>query len=263
LYPTETPNKDTMRILITGAAGYLGQQLLKQLAHHELTGTDIVQPPSLPNGVKWVTSDITDEDAVRDLPRDHDAIIHTVALVRGRQNMPISRFLSVMVGGTWNMLEAARINNVPRFVHVSSIVAGGWPSVPTFGISSGDVFPLSAGDLKYGLSKRLAETIGNSYTAIFDNTAVAHIRPAVIAGDGANPDPKKEGTGPFIHVAVQDVARAIRMCVENETPVRGAYSIIAARADSGYNWQEALDAFGFKAEHNWDDIPIREQSPSK
>jgi len=26
-----------MRILITGAAGYLGQQLIKELAHHEIT----------------------------------------------------------------------------------------------------------------------------------------------------------------------------------------------------------------------------------
>jgi len=252
-----------MRILITGAAGYLGQQLINDLAHHEITATDIVQPSSLPSGVTWATCDITDESAVRELPRNHDAIIHTVALVRGRQGMPISKFLSVMVGGTWNLLDAASTCGVPRFVHVSSIVAGGWPTVPTWGIKTDEVHPMLAGDLNYGLSKRLAETAGNAYADLFTNMAVAHLRPTVIAGDGANPDPKKEGTGPFIHVAVQDVARAIRLCVENDTPVRGTYNITAARADAGYSWQEALNAFGFKAEHNWDDIPLNVQSPSR
>jgi len=252
-----------MRILITGAAGYLGQQLIKELAHHEITATDIVQPPSLPSGVAWATCDITDEFAARELPNNHDAIIHTVALVRGREKMPISKFLSVMVGGTWNLLDAASACGVPRFVHVSSIVAAGWPAVPTWGAKPSEVFPLPAGDLKYGLSKRLAETAGNAYTDLFDRMAVAHLRPTIIEGDGANPGPKKEDTGPFLYVAVQDVARAIRLCVENETPVRGTYNITAARADAAYSWQEALNAFGFKAEHNWDDIPLKEQAPSK
>jgi len=251
-----------MRILITGAAGYLGQQLLSELAHHEITATDIVQPRApLPSGVSWVSCDLTDETAIRELPRGHDAIIHTVALVRGRQTMPISKFLSVMVGGTWNLLDAASACGVPRFVHVSSIVAAGWPTKPTRGIKPSDVFPLPAGDLKYGLSKRLAEVAGDAYSDVFTNMAVAHIRPTVIAGDGANTDP--DGKSAFIHVAVQDVARAIRLCVENDTPVRGAYNITAARADAAYSWQEALDAFGFKAEHNWDNVPLNVQAPSQ
>jgi|GEM_PF-974584 len=254
-----------MRILITGAAGYLGQQLLSELAHHEITATDIVQPKSpLPSGATWVTCDLTDESAVRELPRDHDAVIHVAGLVRGRHGMPISKFLSVMVGGTWNLLDAASACGVPRFVHVSSIVAGGIPAVPTRGITTKEVFPLPAGDLNYGLAKRLAETAGDAYADVFTNMAVAHLRPTVIAGDGANDDPREDdGRSAFIHVAVQDVARAIRLCVENDTPVRGAYTITAARADAAYSWQEALSAFGFKAEHNWENVPLKVQAPSK
>jgi UDP-glucose 4-epimerase len=246
-----------MRVLITGAAGYLGRRLCHELApDFELTLADIVEPPDVPAGATWRRCDITDEQEVRDLVTGHDAIVHTVAIVRGRDGVPISSFLAVTVGGTWNVVDAAANAEVPRIVNISSIVAGGQAPdgvEPPYGTEfTGALYP---GDIRYGISKRVGETIADSYAASYPGLSVVNLRPVMIAGDGQNPEPQPRDGHWFVHVDVDDLARAVRRALETDPAPSGTYTVTAARDDSIYSWTEAQRDLGFVAEQNWSEIP--------
>jgi nucleoside-diphosphate-sugar epimerase len=246
-----------MRVLVTGAAGFLGRRITQELrADFDLTVTDIVEPHDLPESVTWRSCDITDEAAVGELVAGHDAIVHTVAIVRGREGLPIAPFLSVTVGGTWNVLDAAARSGVSRVVNISSVSAAGQPDPEAVAPYGADVSgALHAGDIRYGLSKRLGETIADAYAASFPGLAVVNLRPVMIAGDGANPEPSPQDERRFLHVDVADLARSVRHALETSPAPMGAYAITAARDDSTYSWREAERALGFVARQNWPEIP--------
>lgn len=250
-----------MRVLITGAAGYLGRRLQEELAgDFELTLADVApQPAELPDGAVWRHCDITDEKAVRELVAGHDAVVHTVAIVRGHDSVPISTFRDVTVGGTWNVFDAAATSGVSRVVNISSIVvAGALPKEDgPIGTTGWGPFTTDERGFRYCLSKRLGEVIADSFAATFPELSVVNLRPVMIAGDGQNPEPVAPAEGGlwFIHVDVRDLARAVRRALEADPAPRGTYNVTAARPDSAFSWREAERDFGFVAEHNWSEIP--------
>ncbi|MGB0553068.1 MAG: NAD-dependent epimerase/dehydratase family protein [Alphaproteobacteria bacterium] len=108
-----------MKVLVTGASGFVGQALLKRL---ELAG----------HGVSAITrSEIGDIDgnAVwQPHLADIDAIVHLAARVHIMQdtaNDSLSLYRTVNTKGTIRLAEAAREMKVRRFVFVSSIKVNG------------------------------------------------------------------------------------------------------------------------------------------
>jgi uronate dehydrogenase len=145
-----------MHVLITGAAGFIGQRLARGLeAEYELRLADL-QPPDDPRGVRF---DITRLEETLAVMHGIEAVIH-LAVASGREGefeddaFNQKRF-DVNVKGTWNVLEAARRAGVRRIVHTSSImVTWGYPA--TAGISS-DAPARTVGT--YSLTKYLGEVI--------------------------------------------------------------------------------------------------------
>jgi dTDP-4-dehydrorhamnose reductase len=109
-----------MRLLITGALGQLGRELLEVFAadgHHEIVATDIapvvegVAADVVPTGVDVAAMDITDRDqtlAVISSVRP-DAIIHPAAFTAvDRCETEVDAAYAVNVMGTRHVAEAAR-----------------------------------------------------------------------------------------------------------------------------------------------------------
>ena len=116
-----------MKILVTGAGGFLGRHVTKQLlaAGHHVRGFSRRTYPELEAlGVEWECGDLQDQSAVLTACDSMDAVIHTAAIpgIWG----PWKTYYGVNTVGTTNILQAIDSHEIPYLVYTSS------PSV-TFG----------------------------------------------------------------------------------------------------------------------------------
>jgi len=114
-----------MKVMVTGGSGFIGSHVVDRLlAHgHEPRIFDLV--PSRyheTDDVEYVSGDLLEEQAVRRAIRGCDAVIHLAAV------SDVNKVLSdpglaeaVNAGGTRIVLEAARLENVPRVVYASTV----------------------------------------------------------------------------------------------------------------------------------------------
>ena len=142
------------KILITGASGYLAQFIINRLhGTYELTLTDIVEPDQIPENTTFIKADVTNASEIEAACAAQDAVVHLVALVRGRSDKPASLFADVMVKGTWNVAEACVRQGVQKLVNISSISAYPPAASAKLPYKVGDDFQFGAGDLYYALAK--------------------------------------------------------------------------------------------------------------
>lgn len=103
-----------MKILVTGAAGQLGHDVMLELSARglEAVGSDIPAAPSMP-GFLWAAMDITDADAVEKTLTDlrPDAVIHCAAwtavdAAEDEENQPKVRAINAQ--GTANLAKACK-----------------------------------------------------------------------------------------------------------------------------------------------------------
>ena len=169
--------------LVTGGCGFVGAAIARALKARgdEVIVLDLV--PECPvEGVDYRRVDITDQAAVTEACRGVDTVIHNASIVHTKQNKQ-DVIWAVNLGGTENMLEAARANNVPRFIYISSgsvvyegkDIENGDESLPYSSISQAP----------YADSKIEAEKL-----VLADNgkggMATCALRPHVVFGPGDN-----------------------------------------------------------------------------
>jgi 2-alkyl-3-oxoalkanoate reductase len=106
--------------LVTGGCGFVGAAIARAL---KARGDEVIVLDLAPDcpveGVDHRRIDITDKAAVIEACRRVDTIIHNASIVHTKQNKQ-DVVWAVNLGGTENMLEAARKQGVPRFVYISS-----------------------------------------------------------------------------------------------------------------------------------------------
>ena len=240
------------KVLITGGSGYLGRFILQELqTQYELSVFDLVPPET--DDVTFISGDITQLEEVQSACNGQDAIVHLVALVRGRIDKPLALFADVMVKGTWNVAEACTTSKAQRLVNISSIVACGQPDGIPYQVYDPSHFVPS--DLYYALAKNLGEHVCNAYHQAY-GLSVIHLRPGVIAGDGHNPDPRapEDTSRPwFNYVDPRDVAYAVALALKADTD-QGTYNVVADRVDSSFDITTTCNELGYQPQYNWPEI---------
>lgn len=167
-----------MKILITGAGGYLGRHMIEpfERAGHELRLMDVRSWDS-PHEV--VEGTVEDLDTVRAALEGCDAMVlaHMAPRKPDSYAAPPMSF-AINVTGAANCFHAAVEHGIGKAVLISSVGAVGGHSPP---MRRSD--PLQPKDL-YGLTKQLQETLGEYYHRQH-GMAVAALRPAYVI-DGAS-----------------------------------------------------------------------------
>jgi uronate dehydrogenase len=146
------------RVLITGAAGDIGDRLRGLLAgvYPVLRLSDVAPLRPAGEGEEVVPCDLRDAAAVDALLDGVDGVIHLGGIAG---EAPFQDILDANIAGIYNLFEAARKAGTRRIVFASSNHAVGFyrRSVTT----DHTVYPRP--DSRYGLSKAFGEALGSLY----------------------------------------------------------------------------------------------------
>ena len=188
-----------MKVLVTGAAGFVGSNLCETLLKdHELIGIDNFDP-FYPRKIKELNiadlmeqsnftlfeGDITDDLFVdRVMSEGIDVVVHLAAKAGVRPSIedPLG-YSNTNIKGTMTLLEAARKNGMQNFVLASSSsVYGNNKRVPFRETDNVD-FPISP----YAATKKSCELLAHSYAHLY-GINVAALRFFTVYGRRQRPD---------------------------------------------------------------------------
>ena len=167
----------TKNILITGASGFIGGQLM---AHFKASGQPVIGVDLLGNDTDIVQGDIGQPETIAQLLDNCEVIIHTAALVSNA--MKDSDMWRVNVLATSRLINAAVAHGVRRFVQLSSIVAYGNSAQGELD----ETHPVHADGGSYVLTKLASEHAVLAAKAKSDIEVVI-IRPGDVYGPGSRP----------------------------------------------------------------------------
>ncbi len=184
-----------MRVLVTGASGFVGGWLTQTLVKEGHQVRVFVRDPKDIEDLKSfnvdvAVGDVTDPLQINEATKGIDSVFHLAGVVayskRERERMEL-----VNVGGTVNVLRACKINKVGRLVHFSSVATIGASFNPHTILNEGSKYNLAHLDLGYFETKRKAEQLVLEAVRRGDIEAVC-INPSTIYGPG---DEKKPSRG--------------------------------------------------------------------
>jgi uronate dehydrogenase len=244
-----------MRVVITGAAGRIGSELVKELsASHELLMidrrpvhgrkslvADLSQRPTTPGWRKRLGSK---SSRWSDALKDAQVVIHLAA--NAESSAPWEDVFPNNIQTTWNVLEAAARHRIPRLVFASS----NWavkavetklapscydPGGPKIG-SETPPFSLTA----YGLSKAFGELAGR----MFVDEAKLESFVAVRIGN-YNPTPSMHEIVRTRWIGVEDIRSLFRHCVEAKLTGFHVVYAVSAQTTAPYDLSHTRQALSW------------------
>ncbi|KAB2916763.1 MAG: SDR family oxidoreductase [Hyphomicrobiaceae bacterium] len=231
------------RVLVTGAAGYLGSVLIASLGAPEpsrrletLLATDIREPApaSRMPGAIYAVVDVR-SPAIADLMRHHriDTVVHLASIVTPGKGSSREFEYSVDVLGTRNVLEASVTAGVRRFIVTSSGAAYGYHADNPSLISEDQ--PLRGNEeFAYSWHKRLVEEMLAEYRQRHPQLAQVIFRVGTILGDTTRNQITalferrrllaiRGSDSPFVFIWDRDVIGCIEMAIFTEKA--GIYNV--------------------------------------
>jgi len=277
-----------MKIILTGSEGFLGRHVATHLdrAGHEIVGIDKSQQAAAA-GRAHVSADLAQFASALELVRDADAVVHLAAIPRPTGRTAGDVF-HANVATTFNVVEAARLARIPRFVYASSLSVLGYPFgqpfMPPEALPVDETAPIHAQDA-YGLSKWLGEEIVEAAVRQGGLSAVSLRMPWVQSSEtfAAQVGPRRNTAEAvrdlWSYIDARDAAQGIGLALgwrggghlrvylaaadtylEEETtpalaralpgvPLRRPLSGFSGLIDTG----KAREELGFTAQHSWRD----------
>ena len=239
-------------IMITGASGYIGQQLARELsgnaAVRKIVGLDIQPPRENISKFIFIRRDV--REPVNDIFKDHhiDVVIHTAFILPPIHNTKLME--DININGTRNILSASLEAGVSQFIYTSSTTAYGFH--PDNACPLTEQSPLRGNDdLIYCKTKKEIESSIRiqDLSVRYPDTAITIVRPCFVVGPGFNNPlarylqkrvvflPRK--TKPIQYVHEDDLIRII--CLLMEKKEAGIYNVAA---DGLMTFEEMVSILG-------------------
>jgi dihydroflavonol-4-reductase len=240
-----------MKVLVTGASGFVGSTLCDELARRGVDTYALMRRTSSQSNLAQakftpVEGDLRYPESLQQAVTDADVVFHVAGVVAARNQKD---FFAANGQGTRNLLQALRSHGkkVKRFVYVSSLAAAG-PSRPDRpNLEEDDCHPVS----DYGLSKLSGEKAVADFQSHFPVTVV---RPPAVYGPRdrgvytffqavrqgvlpligwKQPDPRRYS---FVHV--DDLVQGILLAGMGKEHRTGEVFYVAGEGD--FSWEEAM-----------------------
>jgi dihydroflavonol-4-reductase len=199
-----------MKVLVTGATGFIGSEVTRQLAAAGLRPRVMIRRPTRSSmldhlDVEAVFGDLTVPDTLAPAVEGCDAIIH----LGGRAVFePAARLEPTFVTGTRALADAAEEAGALRFVFGSSLLVHG-PSLDAVGPDTPADPAIDYGRVKLRMERELAERSGLSVASVrlphvygAGDQLFANVRRGILAVPG-------RASPPFSHLHVHDAARVL------------------------------------------------------
>ncbi|MHC4606474.1 MAG: complex I NDUFA9 subunit family protein [Planctomycetota bacterium] len=126
LSPTLPPSHYPRKVLVTGASGFVGGHVARELIRRGHTVVCLVRTGGKGAerlwelGAKIVEGDVTTSEGLERVPQV-EAVVHLVGIIRERRK---NTFENVHCAGTANLLDVAARADARKFVHMSALGTG-------------------------------------------------------------------------------------------------------------------------------------------
>jgi len=211
-------------ILITGASGSLGKQLIYELTRQKIKPVAHVRKTSDTTyidtvGLEKRIADLRNDTEAKNLVKGIDYIIHTAAWVNFRQDQ-LFEFTNINTSGAVGLFKAAQQAGVKRFVHISTITTiaaiprssnerdsiAGAPAL----INEQSPFNLGHLRIPYIITKRAAEE-ELLKSAKSGKTELVIVNPSFIVAPSRTGDDRSKAMKKFPRLLVPDIPNRVNL----------------------------------------------------
>lgn len=237
---------DRKKLLITGAAGLVGEALRNHLrdryAFRLMFHSRI---PPLEPGEEVVVSDVTRFEAVLEATAGVEAVVH-LALAKGWGGQTRAerarQTIEVDIPGVYNVLEASRINGVRTVVFASTNHVSGY--YEREGEVSRPEAPVRP-DSVYGAGKAFGEALGRFYS---DRYGLRVLCLRIANFNGKDEPGRYYEPGMSRWLSPRDMAQLTWRCIEAQGVTFGIFYGVSNGAERKFDLSSAREILGYAPE---------------